>query len=59
MEGGQYSFTPRYGLGIVTVPAASADPVTIIDQAERLALASEQEAPAAEPQSASPSSKSH
>ncbi|MBC7918445.1 MAG: GGDEF domain-containing protein [Rhodoferax sp.] len=40
-EGGHYSFTPRYGLGIVTVPAVSADPVTIIDQAERLALASE------------------
>lgn len=41
-EGGHYSFTPRYGLGIVTVPAASADPVTIIDQAERMALMSEQ-----------------
>lgn len=41
-EGGHYSFTPRYGLGIVTVPAVSADPVTIIDQAERLALVSEQ-----------------
>jgi GGDEF domain-containing protein len=43
LEGGHYSFTPRYGLGIVTVSAISADPVTIIDQAERLALASEQE----------------
>lgn len=50
IEGGQYSFTPRYGLGIVTVPAASADPATIIDQAERLALISGQdEAAAAQP----------
>jgi diguanylate cyclase (GGDEF)-like protein len=41
LEGGHYNFTPRFGLGIVTVAAASADPTTIIDQAERLALASD------------------
>jgi len=59
IEGGNYSFTPRYGLGIVTVPAASADPVSIIDQAERLALASDLEEPVAEATSSSPSSESH
>ncbi len=47
VEGGNYSFTPRYGLGILTVQAASADPVTTIDEAERMALASEHEAFAA------------
>ena len=42
-DGGNYVFTPRYGLGLVTVAAASADPATIIDEAERLALATDPE----------------
>lgn len=42
-DGGNYAFTPRYGLGIVTVAAVSADPASIIDEAERLALVTEPE----------------
>jgi GGDEF domain-containing protein len=33
-------FTPRYQLGVVTVAAATADPVTVVDEAERLSLRS-------------------
>ena len=28
-------FTPRYGMGVVTVQAANADPVSVVDEAER------------------------
>ncbi|MDZ7937580.1 MAG: GGDEF domain-containing protein [Rhodoferax sp.] len=31
-------FTPRYQLGVVTVMAATADPIAVVDQAERLSL---------------------
>lgn len=34
-----HPFTPRFEFGAVTVRASSADPATIIDQAERMALA--------------------
>ena len=42
-SGGNHVFTPRYGLGLVTVAAASADPATVIDEAERLALVTDPE----------------
>jgi GGDEF domain-containing protein len=31
-------FTPRYQLGVVTVQAATADPISVVDEAERLSL---------------------
>lgn len=34
-----HAFTPRFEFGAVTVKASSADPATVIDQAERMALA--------------------
>jgi hypothetical protein len=33
-----HQFTPQFGLGIVSVDAAHADPAVAIDEAERLAL---------------------
>jgi hypothetical protein len=37
----RYTFTTRFGIGKVTVDAASADPATVVDQAERLAFAAD------------------
>ena len=35
LDEGFHIFAPRYGMGIVTVQAATADPVSVVDQAER------------------------
>ncbi|MCF8167648.1 MAG: GGDEF domain-containing protein [Rhodoferax sp.] len=37
----QYTFTPRFGMGRVTVDASRADPASVVDQAERLAFAAD------------------
>ena len=40
VDEGHYVFTPHFGIGTVTVIAASADPAAVIDRAERMALRS-------------------
>ncbi len=40
-----HTFTPRFGIGMVTVNANSADPTAVLDQAERAALADGEPAP--------------
>ncbi len=42
-----HTFTPRYGMGVVTVHAASADPVAVVDEAERKSWENAGSAPAA------------
>ncbi len=42
LDDGSHSFSPRFSIGTVMVTASSADPVAVIDEAERMALASEQ-----------------
>lgn len=38
-DGSNHAFIPRFGIGALSVNTDHADPVTVIDQAERLALA--------------------
>ena len=33
-----YAFTPQFSFGMVTIDPTGADPATVIDQAERIAL---------------------
>lgn len=40
VDEGHHVFTPHFGIGTVTVIAASADPAAVIDRAERMALRS-------------------
>jgi diguanylate cyclase (GGDEF)-like protein len=37
-DDGHHEFLARFGIGVVTVHATSADPATVIDEAERIAL---------------------
>ena len=39
LDGSNHAFVPRFGIGALSVNTDHADPVTVIDQAERLALA--------------------
>jgi GGDEF domain-containing protein len=41
MDEGHHTFSPRFSIGIVMVTASIADPAAVIDEAERMALASD------------------
>lgn len=47
MDEAFHTFMPRYGMGVVTVHAASADPVAVVDEAERKSWENAGSAPSA------------